>query len=190
MRFLARRGFDGVTLRRVEDAWAGRATLPRRPIVISFDDGYRSAYDHAFPVLRRLGWPGVLNLAVINMGSPDGLSRAQVRRLIGSGWELASHTVHHLELTTLPRAALRREVAGSRRLLRRMFRVPVDDFAYPDGRYDRRVVAAVRAAGYRGAETEQPGLASRRRRFEQPRVRVDQGDGVPGLRSKLAALLR
>jgi peptidoglycan/xylan/chitin deacetylase (PgdA/CDA1 family) len=190
MRWLAGRGFEGVTLERVEDAWRGHAKLPRRPIVVSFDDGYRSVYKHAFPVLRRLGWPAVLNLAVENLRSPDGLSPRLVRRLIGSGWELASHTISHVDLTTLRGKALRRDVTGSRRLLRRRFHVPVRDFAYPAGLYDHRAIAAVRAAGYRGAETVQPGLASRRRPFELARIRVDGSDRLPELRRRLAALLR
>jgi peptidoglycan/xylan/chitin deacetylase (PgdA/CDA1 family) len=62
MRWLARRGFQAVTLRQVYRAWHGRGRLPRKPVVITFYDGYRSQYTHALPVLRAHGWRGVLNL--------------------------------------------------------------------------------------------------------------------------------
>lgn len=188
LRWLVRHRFRGVTLARVEAAWAGRAKLPRRPVVISFDDGYRGVYRHAFRRLRRHHWPAVLNLAVGNLSFAGGLTPGQVRRLIRSGWELASHTIHHERVRGASRATLRAEVAGSRTLLRHLFHVPVRNFAYPEGRWDARAARAVRAAGYSGAEGIALGLARPAERFHLDRIRVDNGDGVRGLRRKLRAL--
>ena len=187
LRWLARHRFRAVTLARVEAAWAGRARLPRRPLVISFDDGYRSVYEHAFPRLRRRHWPAVLNLAAGNLYWYGGLSPRRVRRLIRAGWELASHTIHHMPVQGASRRTLLVEVAGSRRLLRRMFHVPVRNFAYPEGRWDGRAAAAVRAAGYTAAAGIVPGLARPDERFHLDRIRVDDSDGVRGLRRKLHA---
>jgi peptidoglycan/xylan/chitin deacetylase (PgdA/CDA1 family) len=187
LRWLARHRFRAVTLARVEAAWAGRARLPRRPVVVSFDDGYRSVYEHAFPRLRRRHWPAVLNLAAGNLYWYGGLSPRRVRRLIRAGWELASHTIHHMPVQGASRRTLLVEVAGSRRLLRRMFHVPVRNFAYPEGRWDGRAAAAVRAAGYTAAAGVVPGLARPRERFHLDRIRVDDSDGVRGLRHKLRA---
>ena len=72
--------------------------------------------------------------------------------------------------------------------LRRMFHVPVEFFCYPAGRLDDRVVAAVRAAGYRGATTTELGLARPTDMFRLARVRVDRSDGVEGLAAKLRSL--
>ena len=54
--WLARHGYRAVTLRRVFDYWRGAAGLPPRPVVLSFDDGYRSDYTRALPVLRARRW--------------------------------------------------------------------------------------------------------------------------------------
>ena len=81
--------------------------------------------------------------------------------MLRDGWEIDAHTLTHPDLTTVDAAGLRREVGGSRRWLRRAFGVPVDFFAYPAGRYNPAVEAAVRAAGYMGATTTQPGQATR-----------------------------
>ena len=67
-----------------------------------------------------------------------------------------------------------------------MFGVPVDFFCYPAGRLDDTVVAAVRSAGYLGATTTAPGLATPADIFRLNRVRVDRSDGVAGLAAKLA----
>jgi peptidoglycan/xylan/chitin deacetylase (PgdA/CDA1 family) len=178
--WLAAHGYHAVTLQHLFDAWRGTRTLPPRPIVLTFDDGYLSDYSVGLPTLRRHGWPGVLDLAVSNL-APGDIRPWQVRRLLAAGWELAAHTVSHVDLTTLDPAQLRHEVAGSRAILRGMFRVPVEFFCYPAGRYDAQVIAAVKAAGFRGATTVNPGLARPSEPYTLDRIRIEPGDGVRGL---------
>jgi peptidoglycan/xylan/chitin deacetylase (PgdA/CDA1 family) len=188
MAWLESRGYRAVTLDRVYAYWHGTTTLPRKPVVVSFDDGSASIRRNALPVLRKLRWPGVLNLKLGNMRSRGGITPAQVRALVKAGWELDSHTISHPDLTTLSASALEHEVADSRWMLQRQFHVPARFFCYPAGRYDARVIAAVSAAGYLGATTTRFGLASPNEPFELARIRVDRGDGAPGLRRKLAGL--
>ncbi|HVP03110.1 MAG TPA: polysaccharide deacetylase family protein [Solirubrobacteraceae bacterium] len=173
---LRRKGYQGVTLGQAWRAWHGGPGLPRQPVVFSFDDGYLSQWAHAKPILRAAGWPGVLNLEGKNIG-PGGLTRRQVRSMLAAGWEVDSHTLTHPDLTTVDDATLRREVADSRALLRRVFHIPVNFFCYPAGRNDARVRAAVRAAGYLAATTVQPGIASRSDDpYQLPRIRVNGTD--------------
>src|SRR3954454_19011836 len=185
MKALSKHGYHGVTLRQVDDYWRRGYALPSKPIVISFDDGYLSHYTHALPVLKALGWPGVLNLEINNV-RPGDLTASQVRALIDAGWEVDSHTVTHPDLTTVSDSQLRQELVASRAYLRKHFGVPADFFCYPAGRFDSRVVAAVKAAGYRAATTTEPGLASPTLPFTLNRIRVDGQDGVGGLLTKLA----
>ena len=159
VRALRNAGYRAVTLQRVWDAWHGRATLPRRPIVVSFDDGTQGQVRHALPVLRRAGWPGVLNLAwnfLPDIGGTDA-----VRRLARAGWEIDSHSLTHPDLTELSDADLRRELTGSRARIRRAFgERAANFFAYPSGRHDARIRQAVRAAGYLAATTVERGFAT------------------------------
>ena len=76
-----------------------------------------------------------------------------MRGLIRAGWEIDAHSITHPDLTQVSKRRLDAEVAGSRRAIRRIFGVPADFFAYPYGRQDARVRAAVRRAGFRGATT-------------------------------------
>ncbi len=178
---LAAHGYHAVTLDQMYEAWHVGAPLPSRPIVLSFDDGYRSDYVTAMPLLRARGWPGVLNLEVANLHRPWGLSPNEVRGLIRAGWEIDAHTITHPDLTTLGPAALHEEVAGSRVDIRREFGVPVNFFCYPAGRYDAAVERAVRDAGFEGATTVREGLA---RPDGDPyaldRIRVSGTDGARG----------
>jgi peptidoglycan/xylan/chitin deacetylase (PgdA/CDA1 family) len=187
MTALRRAGYHAIPLAAAVDAWRRGGPLPRRPVVVTFDDGYRSDYTHAAPVLRRLGWPGVLNLALHNV-RPGDITEAEVRRLIDWGWEIDSHTLTHPDLTTLPPAALRHELVGSREEIQRRFGQPARFFCYPAGRYDAGVVAAVRAAGYQAATTEDDGLGSAGRRFTLPRIRVNGTDTAATLLARLRTI--
>jgi peptidoglycan/xylan/chitin deacetylase (PgdA/CDA1 family) len=186
--WLAAHGYRAVTLQRVLDSWRGAATLPARPVVLSFDDGYLSDVKTALPVLKTRAWPGVLNLEVANLKPVWGIRPPGVRKLIAAGWEIDAHTLTHPDLTRLDATRLRDEVAGSRAAIRARFHVPVNFFCYPAGRYDATVVAAVQRAGYLGATTTSYGLAKPGELYTLSRVRIDGSDGVKGLAAKLTAL--
>jgi peptidoglycan/xylan/chitin deacetylase (PgdA/CDA1 family) len=189
MQALKDAGYTAVTLQEAWDSWHEDGPLPAKPVVVSFDDGYHSHLANALPVLRALGWPGVLNLELQNIRSDYGLTGPQVRELIAAGWELDSHTIDHPDLTTVDAATLQREVADSRAQLKRRFGVPVNFFCYPAGRYDDAAIAAVQAAGYLAATTTEPGLAEpdEADRFTLHRVRVNNGVSGATLVAQLAA---
>jgi peptidoglycan/xylan/chitin deacetylase (PgdA/CDA1 family) len=189
IRALAGAGYHAVTLDQVASAWRGTGSLPARPVVISFDNGYRSQYTRALPVLRRLHWVGDEDLQLSGLPPRQGgLSSAQVRSLIAAGWELDTQGWNHADLTRLDALQLRFQIADVRVILRRRYGVRADWFCYPSGRYDARVVAEVRAAGYVGATTVSPGWARRSDDpFRLPRLRVLAGTSPRGLLSLIAA---
>lgn len=181
MDWLDRQGFQAVTLEQVEKAWYHGGTLPAKPVVLSFDDGYRPQFTYALPELRRHGWAGVLNLKA----EGSDLYPSNVEAMLAAGWELAAHTINHLDLTELDPEQLREEVAGSRRILRREYGVPVKNFCYPAGRFNATVIAAVEAAGYIGATTEIRGYATRQHPYELDRFEILGSEGVAGLAADL-----
>ena len=177
MDWLDEHGYEAVTLEQVEEAWYRGATLPPKPVVVSFDDGYRPQFTYALPELRRHGWAGVLNLKA----EGSDLYPSNVEAMIAAGWEVAAHTINHLDLTELDAAQLKEEVAGSRAILRRDYGVPVKNFCYPAGRFDATVIAAVKAAGYAGATTEIAGYADREHPYELDRYEILGSQGVAGM---------
>jgi peptidoglycan/xylan/chitin deacetylase (PgdA/CDA1 family) len=186
MEALEKQGYAGVSLNQVYDAWFKGGKLPEKPVVVSFDDGYRSQYVYARPELRKLGWPGVLSAISGRIGQPGAeLSNAMVEQMIKNGWELDSHTINHIDVSQASGAQLQQEVAGSRRMLQQRFHQPVNFFCYPSGRYDDQAIQAVRAAGYLGATTTDEGLANKSEMYTLKRIRVDGSDGVSGLEQKL-----
>jgi peptidoglycan/xylan/chitin deacetylase (PgdA/CDA1 family) len=185
---LVRAGFHAVTLDQVRAAWLGQAGLPRRPIVLTFDNGYRSQYTEALPILRRVHWVADENLQLTGLPpSQGGLTERQVRALVAAGWELDTQGYDHADLTRLDPAQLRFQIAATRARLRRLYGVGVSWFCYPSGEYDSEVVAAVRAAGFVGSTTVVPGWARPDDDpYALPRLRVLAGTSPGELLAQIA----
>jgi peptidoglycan/xylan/chitin deacetylase (PgdA/CDA1 family) len=191
MHALASAGFHAVTMDQMWAAWSEGAPLPAgKPIVLTFDNGYQSQYTNALPVLRQLGWVGVENLQLTGLPpSQGGLSSAQIRGLIGAGWELDTQGFSHADLIALDPSQLHYQVAVARSEVQRLYHVPVNWFCYPSGHYDAAVVEAVRAAGYRGSTTVVPGWAqSGGDPYRLPRLRVLGGTTGSQLLGEIAAI--
>ncbi len=181
MAWLHAAGYQAVTLDELMNAWYDGGTLPAKPIVITFDNGYPPQVTAAPRVMSQYGWPGVLNEI-----TQDHLHPAQIRSVLELGWEVDSHSVTHPDLTELTPAELQYQVVDSRDYLRRTFHIPANSFCYPSSEYDAAVVAAVKAAGYTDATTEIPAYATR---SGNPLLlpRFEQTDGLAQLQADLAS---
>lgn len=144
MEWLAGNGFRVIRLAELAQQLSGQRALPPRSIVITFDDGYESVHRHAYPVLRRLGFPATLFLYTDFIGAgADALTWAQVREMAASGLiDFQAHSRTHANLTqrqpgetdTTYRQRLDAEVSGSREAIqRRLSGSEVRHFAYPFG---------------------------------------------------------
>jgi peptidoglycan/xylan/chitin deacetylase (PgdA/CDA1 family) len=189
MRWLKRNGFHAVTQTRAYDALERGAPLPSRPIMITFDDGYRGVWANALPVLMRLHLPATAYVITdrISNGDPSFLTWKMLRVLERHRVAIGSHTVTHADLTTLSDAQALAELRGSRRTLERQLGRPVPWFAYPAGAFDARVVELVRRAGYRLAVTTQPGaVQSSQTPLELHRFEILDSTRANGLASLLS----
>jgi peptidoglycan/xylan/chitin deacetylase (PgdA/CDA1 family) len=190
MRWLKRRGYRTVTQREVFDALFRGRPLGPRPILITFDDGYRDVFYRASPVLERLAFRATAYVISgrISAGDPSFLTWPLLHALEERGIEVASHTVHHRDLTRLPTRQALAELTQSRRSLERELGHPVQWLAYPFGRFDERVEELARRAGYVLATTTQPGVRqSARAPLALRRLRVLDSTGVTGLAAMLGS---
>lgn len=172
MRWLRLRGYTAVDLDLVLDGWAGRRRLPRRPVVITFDDGFRTLLDHAVPVLKDLGFTATFFLVAGLTGRSsiwlrDALSADlplmswdDARALEARGFHCQCHTMSHPHLTALTEAACREELAASRARLAEELGHPAHHLAYPFGDYDDHVRRVADEEGFRSACSVHRGRAS------------------------------
>jgi peptidoglycan/xylan/chitin deacetylase (PgdA/CDA1 family) len=186
---LADRGFTPVTTRQLADAWrsGGAQPLPRRPVLITFDDGYEGVHRHALPLLRQHGFPATLFVSTGWLRGPyetpgaldTMLDWGQVRELAAAGVEIGGHSHTHPQLDQLPDERLRSEVRRCRDILDdELGRAPVS-FAYPYGYSSRRVRQAVREAGFGQALAVGNWLAAPRQgSYALRRLTVRRGTGI------------
>ena len=179
MAWLHSAGYQAVTLDEVMDAWFHGGTLPAKPIVITFDNGYPPQVTEAPHVMSRYGWPAVLNEI-----TQDHLTNAELESVLKLGWEVDSHSVTHPDMTELSSAELQYQLVASRQFLQRSFHIPVDSFCYPSSEYDETVIAAVKAAGYTNATTEGHAYATRSEPYLLPRF--EQETDLAELQADLA----
>jgi peptidoglycan/xylan/chitin deacetylase (PgdA/CDA1 family) len=159
--WLAHHGYHAVSQLQAFEALEYGKPLPSKPVMITFDDGYRDVLWHAAAVLHRLHMPATAYIITDRVDGPDPsfLTWPELVRLEELGFTIGSHTVHHLDLTSLSGADTWSELADSKRTLEQRLGHPVQWFAYPAGREDPSVVALARKAGYVMAVTTRPGSA-------------------------------
>jgi peptidoglycan/xylan/chitin deacetylase (PgdA/CDA1 family) len=151
MQYLVDGGYHVVSFAALVDALEGRGTLPKRAVVITFDDGWENQYRHAFPILRRFGVTATFFVFTSPIGK-DGLLMTwdQLRELQDAGMTIGSHTRTHPVLPSYHRS-LHNEVEMSRAdIAQHLGRAP-DFFAYPFGEWDAESAAWAQSAGYRAA---------------------------------------
>jgi peptidoglycan/xylan/chitin deacetylase (PgdA/CDA1 family) len=131
----------------------------RKPIVISFDDGWASDHHYARPILDRLGWPSEHFVTVGWIGTDAFVSWNDLRELADAGAGLHSHSLTHPNLDRLSSSEVRDELAGSKARLEQRLPRPVEFLALPGGTGASAAVRDIaREVGYRGICTSRVGL--------------------------------
>lgn len=165
MDWIVAHGFHAISQVQLFDALEHAAPLPAKPVMITFDDGYRDVLWHAAPLLAHLHMPATAYVITDRISGPDVsfLTWPELLELERLGIEIGSHTVHHVELPGLSPTAALAELEQSRQTLERHLGHPVQWFAYPAGAVDAAVLPLVREAGYVLAVTTQPGTSQNAR---------------------------
>jgi peptidoglycan/xylan/chitin deacetylase (PgdA/CDA1 family) len=149
VRYLVENGYTILTAGQVQRAVRDRTPLPVKSIALTLDDGYEDNFTRAFPILQRYGLDGTLFLVTGTVSTPRHVNWEQARAMWAEGMEYGSHSVHHYDLTALSPDALDRELQESRAELERRLATPIEQIAYPSGRYNEQVKRQAVRAGYR-----------------------------------------
>ena len=188
MDWLYGHGYHPVNFNQVRAYFAGTEALPSRPVVITLDDGYRDLYTAAYPILRAHGFTAVAYIVPSFVNWAQYVTREQIVEMDRTGIEIASHTMSHANLAKMSWGSTMYELTASKRWLETVVGHPVIDFAYPSGQFNKQTVAAVQAAGYDTAVTEQVSLVhSRADRYTWARIRVGGGELLPDFIANLGA---
>ncbi|MGD2103688.1 MAG: polysaccharide deacetylase family protein [Anaerolineae bacterium] len=188
LQYLQRQGYHPVTLTDLYLYLTEGYSLPENPVVLTFDDGYRDAYEVVFPKLLDHGFPGTFFV----LATPAHHERvayltwSQMKEMSDAGMDIQAHSRDHVDLRDRPYDYLVYQILGIKEAIQHHTdRVP-RFFAYPSGRWDSDVVAVLESAGYWGAVTTEWGRTHTRENvFEMARLRVRGGESLESFISKL-----
>ncbi len=156
---LAHAGYTFLTAKDLGELIDGRGILPEKPVVITFDDGYRDFYTDVFPILKKYHAKATVYMIAGFVGYKNNLTEEQLRELASSGLvDVGAHTMHHVGLRYMDRKTVKKEVEESKEFLEGMLGTPVVSFAYPDGSYDDAAIQVVKQAGFTTAVSTSPGI--------------------------------
>ena len=154
-------GYTTLTMSELNDYIINNKEIPKKSILITFDDGYADNYVHAFPILKELDMKATI--FVISSGIDGGyyMSSDQLKDMVNYGIDIESHTVNHVHLDTLPYEEQLKELKDSKATIEKVTNKEVLSIAFPFGDYNENTLKAVTEAGYSIAFTTNRGLANR-----------------------------
>ena len=167
MAFLQKEGYRAVNMKELLEFIDYQEPLPRKAVAITIDDGYRSVYDLAYPILKKHNFTATLFIYTDFIdNSPNALTWDQLRELAQAGFEVESHTITHADLTLKRKgesqAKYLQRIEQELRVPRELIRMHLGQnpvwLAYPYGRWNNLVVSMAVDAGYKGGVTVTRGV--------------------------------
>ena len=165
----------GITVISLDDfvAWKkGERNIPEKSAMITLDDGWKSVYTDAFPILKEFGYPYTLYLYKNYVdGGGKALTTAMIREMVAAGATIGSHSVSHPYPATVKsfmkkgpdayESYLRKEMGESKRFLETSFKQNVHTYAYPGGFHTEEMLVLGKEFGYSHMFTVIPGKVTR-----------------------------
>lgn len=171
MRYLKENGYHSVDLGAVIDHFENGKVLPDKPVVITFDDGYKNNYLYAYPILKKYGFTATIFVATNIVGGinefdyakniqpkNEMLTWGQIKEMNKNGITIGAHTMDHAHLTDVSPSEARQQILGSKKALERELGQEIKYFCYPYGEYNQTVADIVKQSGFIAATTTDPGV--------------------------------
>lgn len=185
MRILKVLGYNTVSLDDLHDYNRLNINLTRKPIIITFDDGYQEAIDYTIPILTEYNYSAVYFIPTRYIGEQSHwllpelgaefpiIDWDTVISLDSNGFQIGSHTMTHPHLTTLPPVECHNEIEESRRTIEDHLGHDVVHFAYPHGDFNTSVRSIVADAGYHTACSVKQGFTTHKDdQLALPRIEI------------------
>lgn len=168
LNYLKAQGFHSITFNQLFDALYYGAPLPKKPIILTFDDGYDDAYTNAYPMLKAQGFGGMFYIITGKVGWKGQATWPQLREMLRNGMQMGSHTINHLDMGQVmqsSQAQAQQELQVSQSTMQKNLAIPIQQFCYPSGEpfrhyslaLQQEIVSLLTQDGYVGATTDPGG---------------------------------
>lgn len=149
MQWLKDNGYTTLTLAEAYSFFSENKPVPKKSVVLTFDDGYVDNYTLMYPILKKYGFKATIFVITNTVDNSSGyLTSAQLKELESNGISIESHTVYHSKLETLSNQNQLEEMKNSKLFLEGLLNKKVDYIAYPFGSYNDVTLQAAKEAGY------------------------------------------
>lgn len=154
MAYLSEKGYTAITADQLYAYLYHKGSLPPKPVLITFDDGYADNYTNAYPIMKKHGLTAIIFLITDVVGHDAWyMNWEQVKEMQQAGFQFGSHTLSHMPLAEVSPEEATHQLVKSKEGIEWRLETPVRYLAYPGGSYNQQVKEAVTAAGYQAAFT-------------------------------------
>ena len=173
MGYLATKGYTPVTLPEVVENLQTGKPLPQKPIVLTFDDGYRDFYENTYPILKVFNFKATAFVITQHVEGANYISWDQLREMVGSGLiTVGNHTLSHPSLSILTEERLKDEIISAKNIIEGNLGISVNIFAYPYGGANGEAEKILKENGFVAAVTSSRGLSCAKLPYELSRIRI------------------
>jgi peptidoglycan/xylan/chitin deacetylase (PgdA/CDA1 family) len=144
MKALADSGFHTISPDQLLNYLTKGASLPSKPVMITFDDTRADQYTAALPELNKYGFKGVFFIMTVSLGRPGYMAASQVKQLSDEGHTIGSHTWDHKSVKKYTADDWAQQIQKPSKQLHAITGKPVDYFAYPFGLWNKEAVSKLK----------------------------------------------
>jgi peptidoglycan/xylan/chitin deacetylase (PgdA/CDA1 family) len=151
MKMLADSGYQTILPDQLHNYLVYGAKLPKKPIMLTFDDTKLDQYTNALPELKKYGFKGVFFIMTVSLGKPNYMSKAQVKELSDAGHVIGSHTYDHQNVKKYQGEDWVTQLEKPTKTLKEITGKDVKYFAYPFGLWNQEAIPELKKRGFSSA---------------------------------------
>lgn len=157
--YIKKHGYSSINSDQLLEIIKSGKPFPSKKVLISFDDGYKTVYKYAFPIMKKFGFVGVACIYPKFIGGGSAMTWNQIKELAANGWSIECHSFSHANLAKhygnpdLYRKFLHKEIVESRNIIKKHTGILPKLMVWPYGVYTDTALNVTKEEGYSGALT-------------------------------------
>jgi peptidoglycan/xylan/chitin deacetylase (PgdA/CDA1 family) len=151
MKMLADSGYQTILPDELYNYLVYGTKLPKKPIMLTFDDTKLDQYTNALPEMKKYGFKGVFFIMTVSLGKPNYMSKAQVKELSDAGHVIGSHTYDHQNVKKYQGEDWVNQIEKPTKTLKEITGKDVKYFAYPFGLWNKEAIPELKKRGFTSA---------------------------------------
>jgi len=186
MALLTQKGYATISIEDLVSAFEGTRQLPPKPIILTFDDGYKDNFEYAYPILKKYSFQGTFFIVTGLVGTKGYLTWDDIGEMAKGGMFIEAHGSTHVDLTLLSNDGIAQQVTEAMQAFQTHIHAIPRVYCYPAGKFNQTVINILREKGYRAAVSTRYGCVHYQDDlFQLRRVRISGSDSLSTFNSRI-----